>query len=94
MALGCLVAREGAAEVDLDVGRLCEPRAGGNVTKQLAVIATIFLPPAFVTSFFSQNFRWMVEHVDSGIAFLVFGIGVQLAAIAALVAYFERQGWF
>ena len=66
----------------------------GNVTKQLTAIATIFLPLTFVTGFFGQNFGWMVGRVDSWIAFLVFGIGVQLATIAALVVYFRRQGWF
>jgi magnesium transporter len=66
----------------------------GNVTKQLTVIATIFLPLTFVTGFFGQNFGWMVEHVDSWVAFLVLGVGVQLATIAGLVVYFKRQGWF
>jgi magnesium transporter len=66
----------------------------GGVTKQLTLIATIFLPLTFVTGFFGQNFEWMTDHVASGVAFLVFGIGLQLLAIGALVAYFKRQGWF
>jgi magnesium transporter len=66
----------------------------GSVTKQLTVIATIFLPLTFVAGFFGQNFEWMVDHTSSGVAFLVFGIGIQLLTIAALVAYFKRQGWF
>lgn len=66
----------------------------GNVTKQLTVIATIFLPLTFITGFFGQNFGWMVERVDSAAAFFVLAIGVQLAAIGALVVYFRRQGWF
>ena len=66
----------------------------GIVTKQLTVIATIFLPLTFVTGFFGQNFGWMVEHVDTWPAFLVLGIGLQLATIGGLVAYFKRQGWF
>jgi magnesium transporter len=64
------------------------------VTKQLSVIATIFLPLTFVTGFFGQNLGWIVEHVDSWLAFLVLGVGVQLATIAGLVVCFKRQGWF
>ena len=66
----------------------------GAVTKQLTVIATVFLPLTFVTGFFGQNFGWMVENVDSPVAFLVFGLGIQLAAITLLLVYFKRQGWF
>jgi magnesium transporter len=66
----------------------------GNVTKQVTVIATVFLPLTFITGFFGQNFGWMVERVDSALAFFVLAIGVQLAAIGALVVYFRRQGWF
>jgi magnesium transporter len=66
----------------------------GNVTKQLAVIATIFLPLTFITGFFGQNFGWMVGNVDSAVAFFVLAIGVQLVAIGLLVVYFRRQGWF
>lgn len=64
-----------------------------GVMKQLTVIATVFLPLTFVTGFFGQNFDWMVRHVDGWQEFVVFGIGVELAALAALMWVFRRFGW-
>jgi magnesium transporter len=64
------------------------------VMKQLTIIATIFLPLTFVTGFFGQNFGWMVDHADTWLRFLVFGVGSQIVVLLALVAFFIRRGWF
>jgi magnesium transporter len=64
-----------------------------GVMKQLAVVATIFLPLTFVTGFFGQNFGWMVDHVDSWPDFVALGIGSQLVTVFLLVLLFRRQGW-
>jgi magnesium transporter len=64
------------------------------VMKQLAIIATIFLPLTFITGFFGQNFGWLVLHVRGWEQFLIFGIGVELASVAFLIAFFKRRGWF
>jgi magnesium transporter len=65
-----------------------------DVTKRLAVIATIFLPLTFITGFFGQNFGWLVDAVGGELEFWVLGVGLQLASITLLLALFRRRGWF
>ena len=40
----------------------------------VSVVATIFVPLTFVTGFFGMNFGWMIDHIDSPLAFWVLGI--------------------
>jgi magnesium transporter len=50
----------------------------------LTVVATIFLPLTFITGFFGMNFSWMVDQVDSELAFWLLGIGTPIAGVALI----------
>ncbi len=64
-----------------------------QITKQLTVVATVFLPLSFVVGFFGQNFKWLVVNIQSPGAFFVLGIGSLIASVVALLAWFRRSDY-
>ncbi|MGO9458351.1 MAG: magnesium transporter CorA family protein [Acidimicrobiales bacterium] len=63
------------------------------VMKQLAIIATIFLPLSYLTGFFGQNFAWLVLHIGGSAVFFGVGVGTEVVAVVILFALFKRRGW-
>jgi len=64
-----------------------------QITKQLTVVATIFLPLSFVVGFFGQNFKWLVTAIDSPGAFFALGLGSLVISVVGLLLWFRRGSY-
>jgi magnesium transporter len=59
--------------------------------EQLTILATVFLPLTFITGFFGQNFRWLVGHISSYTAFIVYGLGGLVVPLTLLFLWLRRR---
>jgi magnesium transporter len=64
-----------------------------EITKQLTVVATIFLPLSFVVGFFGQNFGWMVRSIGSAGDFWAIGGGSMVLALLILFVWLRRSSY-
>jgi magnesium transporter len=60
----------------------------GDVTKQLTIFATLFLPLSFIVGFFGQNFE-----VLSGKGFFGLMLGTIVALPIAMILWFRSRDW-
>jgi magnesium transporter len=64
-----------------------------ETTKQLTIMATIFLPLSFITGFFGMNFGWLVGHIAAPWEFVLYGVGALVVSCVVLFAWFRRSGY-
>lgn len=64
-----------------------------QITKQLTVVATIFLPLSFLVGFFGQNFKWLVVHINTTADFWVLGVGSLVLSVVGLLIWFRRGSY-
>ncbi len=62
-----------------------------EIMTRLTIVATIFLPLAFVTGFFGQNFGWLTDHIDTFWEFVALGIGGITLPVAIMLIWFRRS---
>ena len=63
-------------------------------SRQLAAVATVFLPVTFVVGFFGMNFDVLINNFEQGWpAFILLGVLLNVACVMVTVWLLGRRGW-
>ena len=65
----------------------------GEQINRLTLVSLIFLPVTAVTGFFGMNFNWMINALDSEVAFFFLGMLLPISMVLLTVAWFIRRGF-
>jgi magnesium transporter len=64
------------------------------VSRRLAAVATIFLPISFLAGFWGENFNVLTGTIEKGwAAFLILGVGLNLACVVVTVSILSLRRW-
>ena len=81
-----------------DLGALTSTYFNANANRlnrlatRLTILATFFLIWTLVTSFFGQNFKWLIDHVGTLEAFVIYEtLGLVLPTVIAAVYFWRRR---
>ncbi|TSA82058.1 magnesium transporter CorA family protein [Deinococcus detaillensis] len=81
------------ADRAFDIYHALENRRQGASSRQLTMVATIFLPLTLVTGFFGQNFGFLVNHVIASTpAFWILCVGFETLVAAVTIVFVQRIG--
>ena len=62
-----------------------------KVVTRLSIASTLFIAWTLVTGFFGQNFGWLVGHISTDTAFIIYGIGGLVVPLALLFTWFRLR---
>lgn len=65
-----------------------------DISNRLTIVATIFLPLAFLTSYFGQNFGTMNRMIEAGWAFALWGLVIPVVVLLVAIGLLRRAGAF
>jgi Mg2+ and Co2+ transporter CorA len=60
---------------------------------RLTLVSLIFLPVTALSGFFGMNFNWMIGHIGSARAFIVFGVLLPILSVILSIGWFRHRGF-
>lgn len=91
-ALGDLSGQSAAADRLTDLYFSSSGERIDVVSERLTLLSALLVPLTLVTGFFGMNFGWMTDRIESGVDFLLLGVGGTLAALVFTLVILRLSG--